>query len=286
MDSKDYYVLITGVSGQLGYDINIELQNRNIKTLAVSSKDLDLTNENMVKELFAKNAFTHVIHCAAYTKVDLAEDEKDIVNDVNVNGTKYLAYECEKLNIPLMFFSTDYVFEGVGCKPYKVYDQQNPKGQYAISKYNAEKIVEKINKFFIIRISWVFGMNGNNFVKTMLKLSESKTELNIVCDQVGSPTYTKDLSKLACDIIFTKEYGIYHATNEGYVSWSDFAREIFKLINKDIKVNDVSTEEYGAKAPRPKNSRLDKSKLLNKGFYLLPTWQDALYRYLKEIGRI
>ena len=283
---KKKYVLVTGATGQLGSDIVDELNRRGIPNIGVGSADLNITDDTAVTKFFNSHKLSYVIHCAAYTKVDLAEDEKKLNFEINVHGTSNIVYECQKNNLPLVYFSTDYVFGGSGDKPFKEDDETNPLCEYANAKYQAEQEVKKLDKYFIIRISWVFGKNGNNFIKTMLKLSETKTELNIVSDQIGSPTYTYDVAKAVVDMISTDKYGIYHLTNEGYVSWADFAREIFKKTNKSVKVNNVTTEEYNAKAKRPKNSRLDKTKSINAGFKKMPTWQDALDRYLKEINVI
>ena len=286
MNNEKKYVLVTGATGQLGSDIVDELNKSNIDNIGIGSAELDITDEEAVSDFFNSHNISYVIHCAAYTKVDLAEDEKDLNYEINVHGTKNLVIECRKKNIPLVFFSTDYIFGGDGDKPFKEDDEANPLCEYAIAKYKAEQEVKKLEKYFIIRISWVFGKNGNNFVKTMIKLSDTKNELNVVSDQIGSPTYTIDAAKAVVDMINTDKYGTYHLTNEGYVSWADFAREIFKKTNKSVKVNNVTTEAYNAKARRPKNSRLDKSKYINAGFKKMPTWQDALDRYLKEIKAI
>lgn len=279
-------ILVTGATGQLGHDIVNELNSRNIPCIGVGSKDLDITDRAFCDEYFATHEISHLIHCAAYTKVDAAEEEKELNHKINVVGTENLAINCEKYDIPMMYFSTDYIFGGEGDKPFKEDDKACPLGEYAKSKYDGELIVRKLKKYFVVRISWVFGLNGNNFIKTMLKLSETKSELKVVCDQIGSPTYTKDLAKLVRDMIVTDKYGIYHASNDGYVSWADFARIIFDKTNRNVKVYDVTTEEYGAKAKRPKNSRLDKSKLIKEGFHNLPPWEDALDRYLKEIRSV
>lgn len=284
MDNDIRYVLVTGATGQLGSDIVKELNSRGIHNIGIGSADLDITDDEAVFNFFNSYKFSYVIHCAAYTKVDMAEDDKDTNYSINVHGTSNIVSQCYKYNIPMMYFSTDYIFGGDGDKPYKEDDKANPLGEYANAKYQAEQEVKKLNRYYIVRISWVFGKNGNNFIKTMIKLSETKKELNIVSDQIGSPTYTVDLASAVSDMIGTEKYGVYHLTNEGFVSWADFAREIFKRINKDIIVHDVTTEEYNAKAKRPKNSRLDKSKYLNAGFKKMPTWQDALDRYLKEIN--
>ncbi len=280
MSDEVRYVLVTGATGQLGSDIVKELNKRGIHNIGISSKDLDITDDEAVFNFFNSYKFSHVIHTAAYTKVDAAEDDKDTNYEVNVHGTENIVGQCYKYNIPMTYFSTDYVFGGEGEKAFKEEDSVNPLSEYANAKYKGETIVKRLKDYFIIRISWVFGKNGNNFVKTMLNLAKTKKELNIVSDQIGSPSYTVDLSKEVIDVILSKKYGVYHITNEGYVSWADFAREIFKLKKIDIKVNDISTEEYNAKAKRPKNSRLDKSKLYREGFAKMPTWQDALYRYL------
>lgn len=283
MDNETRYVLVTGATGQLGSDIVKELNKKNIHNIGIGSADLDITDDEAVFNFFNSYKISFVIHCAAYTKVDMAEDEKDLNYEINVHGTSNIVAQCYKYNIPMMYFSTDYIFGGEGDKPFKEDDVANPLCEYANAKYQAEQEVKKLDRYYIIRISWVFGKNGNNFVKTMIKLSETKTELNIVSDQIGSPTYTVDVAKSIVEMINSDKYGIYHLTNDGYVSWADFAREIFKKTNKNIKVNNVSTEEYNAKAKRPKNSRLDKSKYLSAGFMKMPTWQDALNRYLLEI---
>ena len=284
MDNNIKYVLVTGATGQLGSDIVKELNSRGIHNIGIGSADLDITDDEAVFNFFNSYKFAYVIHCAAYTKVDMAEDDKDANYSINVRGTSNIVSQCYKYNIPMVYFSTDYIFGGDGDKPYKEDDNANPLGEYANAKYQAEQEVKKLDRYYIVRISWVFGKNGNNFIKTMIKLSETRKELNIVSDQIGSPTYTVDLASAVVDMIGTEKYGVYHLTNEGYVSWADFAREIFKKTNRDIVVHDVTTEEYNAKAKRPKNSRLDKSKYLNAGFKKMPTWQDALDRYLKEIN--
>lgn len=284
MDNDIKYVLVTGATGQLGSDIVKELNSRGIHNIGIGSADLDITDDEAVFNFFNSYKFSYVIHCAAYTKVDMAEDDKDTNYSINVHGTSNIVAQCYKYNIPMVYFSTDYIFGGDGDKPYKEDDKANPLGEYANAKYQAEQEVKKLDRYYIVRISWVFGKNGNNFIKTMIRLSETKKELNIVSDQIGSPTYTVDLASAIVDMIGAEKYGVYHLTNEGYVSWADFAREIFKKTNKDMVVHDVTTEEYNAKAKRPKNSRLDKSKYIAAGFKKMPTWQDALDRYLKEIN--
>ena len=277
-------ILITGAKGQLATDIVGALKDeKDINLLLADIDELDITDENKVKKYFDENKIDMVIHTAAWTRVDDAENNKEIVYKINVLGTKYLVDNCDKKNIPMIYFSTDYVFGGEGDKPYKEDDKINPLGYYAVTKYEGEKEVMRLKKYFILRISWVFGKNGNNFINTMLRLSETHDTLTVVNDQVGSPTYTVDVASVIKQFVRSDKYGVYHVTNEGYVSWADFAREIFKKANKNVKVIDVTTEEYNAKAMRPKNSRLDKSKLQANGFEPLPTWQDALSRYLKEI---
>lgn len=276
-------ILVTGATGQLGSDIMAELQKQNLKALGVGSKDLDITNKEDVVKFFENHKICHVIHTAAYTKVDLAETEKELNYKINVIGTKNIVEECKKYDIPMTYFSTDYVFGGEGKDPHKVNDEVKPLCEYAKAKLEGENIVKTLNKCFIIRISWIYGKNGSNFVKTMIKLSKEKKELKIVADQIGSPTYTVDIAKEVVEVIKSEKYGVYHITNEGYVSWADFAREIFKIKNLNVKVIDVTTEEYAAKANRPKNSRLDKSNLYDAGFDIMPTWQDALNRFLAEM---
>lgn len=277
-------ILITGAKGQLGTDITNALKDeKDINLLLVDIQELDITDEAKVKKYFDENNIDMVIHTAAWTRVDDAETNKELVYKVNVLGTKYLVNNCEEKNIAMIYFSTDYVFGGEGNEPYKVDDKKNPLGYYAETKYEGEIEVMRLKKYFILRISWVFGKNGNNFIKTMLKLSENHDTLTVVNDQVGSPTYTVDVANIIKEFVRSDKYGVYHVTNEGYVSWADFAREIFKEANKNVKVIDVTTEEYNAKAKRPKNSRLDKSKLVENGFHLLPTWQDALKRYLRSL---
>ncbi|MCQ2609210.1 MAG: dTDP-4-dehydrorhamnose reductase [Lachnospiraceae bacterium] len=281
-------VLVTGAKGQLGSDIVAELNKRHIECMGIDIQELDITKKEDVIRFFDEHDFDRVIHCAAWTQVDKAEDDeyKDLVYKINVEGTRNLAENCKRKDIPIMYFSTDYVFGGEGDKPYNVDDKKNPLGVYADTKYKGElAIIENVSKFFIIRISWVFGDNGVNFIKTMLKLSETHDKLTVVADQIGSPTYTIDLSVLVADMIVTEKYAVYHATNEGYVSWADFAREIFKEASKKVEVVDVTTEEYGAKANRPKNSRLDKSTLDKAGFKRLPSWQDATKRFIEKLER-
>jgi dTDP-4-dehydrorhamnose 3,5-epimerase/reductase len=277
-------VLVTGVNGQLGYDVVKRLTELRIEAIGVDRNYFDLTNEVETKDYIVNYKPDVVIHCAAYTAVDIAEDDQETCFNVNVNGTKYIAEACKKIDAKMVYISTDYVFDGLGDNPQPVDKPTKPINYYGYSKEQGEKIVkELIDKHFIIRTSWVYGLNGHNFVKTMLKLAETKSELNVVSDQIGVPTYTKDLAVLICDIIQTTKYGTYHGVNEGYCSWHEFALKIFELSKKEIKVNPVPTREYPTKAKRPLNSRLSKDNLDKSGFKRLPNWEDALSRYLQEL---
>lgn len=279
-------ILVTGYTGQLGYDVVKYGKNYGLEMIGVGREDFDITDENAVFSYVKKLKPDSIIHCAAYTSVDKAEEDKEICWNINVEGTKNLVNIARKLDIKFMYISTDYVFNGKGKEPYKESDKPQPLGYYGLTKFKGEEVVrELLDKWFIVRISWVFGINGNNFVKTMLRLAETNREVNVVNDQVGSPTYTADLSKLLIEMIKTEKYGIYHATNEGFCSWADFAEEIFKVANLNVKVNHIKTEEYPTKAVRPKNSRLSKQKLIDNGFTVLPTWQDAVKRYINELLR-
>ncbi len=281
-------ILVTGVNGQLGHDVVNQLKSRGHHPVGVDIGEMDITDCESVADVLSNVNPDAVIHCAAWTAVDSAEDNEDKVRLVNAYGTENIAKQCKKLGCKLMYLSTDYVFDGQGnapwhpdCKNYKplnVYGQTKLEGELAVSGL--------VDKFFIVRIAWVFGKNGNNFIKTMLRLSETHNTLRVVNDQIGTPTYTFDLARLLVDMVETEKYGYYHATNEGgYISWAEFAEAIFKTANKNVKVIPVSTKEYGlSKAVRPFNSRLDKSKLIENGFKPLPAWQDALKRYLEEIN--
>lgn len=294
-------VLVTGVGGQLGYDVMNELAKRGHECIGADILDrekivlpyayqqLDITNMDAVHYILKKMSPDAVIHCAAWTAVDAAEEEdnKAKVFSINVDGTRYIAEACRDLGAKIMYISTDYVFDGQGTEPWQpdckdyaplnVYGQTKLEGELAVS--------ELLTKYFIVRIAWVFGKNGNNFIKTMLNVGKKFDTLRVVNDQIGTPTYTLDLARLLVDMIETDKYGYYHATNEGgYISWYDFACEIFKQAGYDTKIVPVTTAEYGlSKAKRPFNSRLDKTKLVENGFEPLPTWQDALKRYLKEL---
>lgn len=273
---------VTGASGQLGYDVCRELNKRNIEHRGVSSKELNITDEDAVRKCLLAYQPDAVIHCAAYTKVDLAEDEPEKCWAVNVDGTRSIAAVCRELGAKLIYISTDYVFPGTGENFYEVTDPVNPCNVYGASKLAGELAVRSLlEKYFIVRISWVFGRNGNNFVQTMLRLAETRSEISVVADQIGSPTYTVDLAPLLCDLVQTEKYGVYHATNEGVCSWADFAEEIFRCAGKKMKVDHIPTSAYPTKAVRPLNSRMSKCELETAGFGCMPDWKDALARYLK-----
>lgn len=277
-------VLVTGVKGQLGYDVMNELKKRGHTGIGVDIEEMDITDPAACEKVITEANVEAVIHCAAYTAVDAAEDNAELCTRVNGYGTENIASVCEKLNLKMMYISTDYVFDGQGTRPWEPDDERHPLNVYGQSKYEGELAVTKhVKKFFIVRIAWVFGVNGKNFIKTMLRLGKERGAVSVVSDQIGSPTYTYDLAVLLVDMIETEKYGFYHATNEGLCSWYEFAVEIFRQAGMDVKVTPVSSEEYPAKAKRPFNSRMSKEKLTANGFRKLPTWQDALGRYLKQI---
>lgn len=300
---------VTGVGGQLGHDVMNELISRgyegigsDIQSVYSGSQDgsavtkapyrmLDITDKEAVEKVITESKPDVVIHCAAWTAVDMAEDDDKIakVRSINADGTRNIAEICQKLDCKMIYISTDYVFDGQGTEPWKPdCKDYKPLNVYGQTKLEGELAVSSIlQKYFIVRIAWVFGLNGNNFIKTMLKVGKNHDVLRVVNDQIGTPTYTYDLARLLVDMSETEKYGYYHATNEGgYISWYDFAREIFNQAGYKTEVIPVTTEEYGlSKAARPFNSRLDKSKLIENGFRPLPTWQDALSRYLKEIEK-
>ena len=300
-------IFVTGVAGQLGHDVMNELKKRGYEGIGsdvaaeyagiqdgsavtkMAYVSLDITDKAVVEKTLEEIQPDVVVHCAAWTAVDMAEDDDKVakVRAVNAGGTENIALVCKKLNCKMVYLSTDYVFDGQGetpwdpdCKDYKpmnVYGQTKLEGELAVSG--------NLDKYFIVRIAWVFGVNGKNFIKTMLNVGKTHDTVRVVKDQIGTPTYTYDLARLLVDMIETDTYGYYHATNDGgYISWYDFTCEIYRQAGYDTKVIPVTTEEYGlSKAARPFNSRLDKSKLVKNGFTPLPTWQDALSRYLKEI---
>ena len=277
-------VLVTGVKGQLGYDVVKELEKREIEAVGVDIEEMDITDADCVNRVIREASPDAVIHCAAYTAVDAAEDNEELCRKVNAEGPRNIAGVCKELDIKMIYISTDYVFDGKGERPWEPEDERHPLNVYGQTKYEGELAVQNtLEKYFIVRIAWVFGVNGKNFIKTMLRLAETHDHLTVVNDQYGSPTYTYDLARLLVDMVLTEKYGIYHATNEGICTWYEFACEIFKQAGITIEVTPVSSKEYPAKAKRPENSRMSKDKLEANGFVRLPSWQDALGRYLKEI---
>lgn len=277
-------VLVTGVKGQLGYDVVKRLNALGVENKGVDIEDFDLTDENAVLNAVCDYAPDVVVHCAAYTAVDAAEDNRDLCYNVNVLGTRNIAYACRELDAKMVYISTDYVFGGQGENFFLPSDKKEPINWYGETKSLGEdEVTRLLKKFFIIRISWVFGKNGKNFVKTMLRLGAERDELTVVGDQIGSPTYTVDLATLICDMISTEKYGIYHATNEGVCSWAEFTEEIIAQAGLKAKVKHILSSEYPSRAARPFNSRMSKDKLTENGFKKLPSWQDALKRYLDEL---
>lgn len=277
-------VLVTGVKGQLGYDVMNELKKRGLEAVGADIEEMDITDEESVNRFIMAAKPDAVIHCAAYTAVDAAEENEDICRRVNADGTRNIAKVCKELDCKMIYISTDYVFDGQGSRPWEPDEERHPLNVYGQTKYEGELAVQELlEKYFIVRIAWVFGVNGKNFVKTMLNLAQTHDTLTVVNDQYGSPTYTYDLARLLVDMVQTDKYGIYHATNEGICTWYEFACEIFKQANVAVKVLPVSAAEYRAKAKRPENSRMSKEKLTENGFERLPSWQDALGRYLAVI---
>src|SRR5690554_6158630 len=270
-------VLVTGAKGQLGYDVVRVLMENNIDHLGIDIDELDITIEDEVIRCVKEYKTTIIVHCVAYISVDKAEDNKELVYKINVLGTRYLVEAAKQLNSKFVYISTDYVFDGNGEKPFAVNDNPAPVNYYGESKYAGELEVSNVlTKFYIIRISWVFGINGHNFIKTMLKLAETRNELTVVSDQVGSPTYTYDLSYAIYELINSNDYGIHHITNEGFCSWNEFSKEIFKQANKDVNVKPILTKDYPTRAKRPLNSKMIKNKIK------LRPWQEALNHFLKE----
>lgn len=276
-------ILVTGAAGQLGYDVCRVLAERRMEYRGMPSWELDVTDQDAVRKTLAAFRPDGVINCAAYTKVDQAEDEPEECWAVNADGVRNLALGCREAGAKLLHISTDYVFSGDGTHFYSPDDDVNPQSVYGKSKLAGELAARSIlEKCFIVRTSWAFGRSSLNFVKTLLRLAQTRTEVSVVCDQVGSPTATADLALLLCDMVAADRYGAYHATNEGVCSRVEFAKEIFRLAGKNVRVNAVSTSEYPARAARPLNSRMSKDKLEKMGFHRLPPWQDALERYLKK----
>lgn len=275
-------VLVTGASGQLGYDVCRELTRRGIVNRGVDIEELDITDGNAVGAFIDDYSPDALIHCAAWTAVEAAEDDPERARKVNTDGTRNIAAACERIGTGMMYISTDYVFPGTGELYYEPDDPTGPLNVYGRTKLDGERAVrEQLSRYFIVRISWAFGRNGNNFVKTMLQLAKMRDKIRVVCDQIGSPTYTADVAPLLCDMIETEKYGTYHATNEGVCSWAELAREIFKIAGIPVKVEPVLSDEYSARAVRPLNSRLSKDKLVANGFPRLPDWHDAVERFLK-----
>lgn len=282
-------VLVTGAKGQLGHDVIAELNKRNHVAIGVDIEEMDITDAESVNRVICGERPDAVIHCAAWTAVDAAEDKenREKVFAINALGTEHIAKACKDIDAKMLYISTDYVFDGQGETPWKPDDKNYaPLNVYGESKLKGELAVSGIlGKYFVVRIAWVFGLNGKNFIKTMLSVGKTHDSVRVVSDQVGTPTYTVDLSRLLVDIIETEKYGYYHATNEGgFISWYDFTKEIYRQAGYKTQVIPVTTAEYGlSKAKRPFNSRLDKSKLTENGFIPLPPWQDAVKRYLKEL---
>lgn len=279
-------VLVTGINGQLGHDVMRELEKRGHEAVGVDIEEMDITDAACVRRVMTRTVPEAVIHCSAYTAVDRAEEEVELCRRVNAEGTKNVAEVCAELDCKLLYLSTDYIFSGEGERPWEPGDEPDPLNVYGLTKYEGEQeIKSRINKFFIVRISWVFGVNGNNFIKTMLRLGRENGAVRVVDDQIGSPTYTYDLAVLLVDMIETEKYGEYHATNEGVCSWYEFAKEIFAVAGmSEVEVTPVSSEEFPVKAKRPKNSRMSKEELIKNGFNKLPSWQDAVKRYVPLVA--
>jgi dTDP-4-dehydrorhamnose reductase len=276
--------LVTGITGQLGHDVLKELIKRGYTdVLPIGRNEMNIEDKEQVEEIITNYKPDIIFHCAAYTAVDKAEEEKEACAKVNVEGTKYIAEAAKKVGSKLIYISSDYVFDGTKNSPYEITDTPNPKSIYGLTKYKGELEALKNDKTFVVRTSWVFGINNKNFVKTMLNQVGKRTEVNVVNDQIGSPTYTVDLARLLVDMALTDKYGIYQAHNEGYISWYDFACAIFKTNGIDMKVNAIPTSAYPTEAQRPLYSAMSTSSIIENGFTLLPTWEDALERYKEEL---
>lgn len=277
-------VLVTGFNGQLGYDVVKELKSRQIECIGTDLQDFDITDREATLKYIKEYSPDVIVHCAAYTAVDRAEDDEEVCQKVNVDGSENLAIAARETGAKILYVSTDYVYAGDGDEPFEVTDPTAPKSVYGRTKLEGENAVKMhTDKYFIVRTSWVFGINGNNFVKTMLRLGAERDELNVVADQIGSPTYTPDLARLISDLIVTEKYGTYHGTNENFCSWAEFAAAIMALSGRNAKINPIPSSQYPAKAKRPLNSRLSKACLDRAGIKHLPTWQDALGRYIEEL---
>jgi dTDP-4-dehydrorhamnose reductase len=274
-------ILVTGAAGQLGHDVVAELTRRGGTCMGIDINELDITDADAVNRYIANLHPSCVIHCAAYTAVDKAEDEPELCMRVNAGGTENIARACREAGAEMIYISTDYVFGDDGDAPYETDAPKAPLSVYGKSKLAGEEaVLRHLDKYYIVRISWVFGEHGNNFVKTMLKLAETRDKINVVNDQIGSPTYTPDLAVLLCDMALSGKYGVYHATNEGFCSWAEFAEEIMRVSGSKCRVKPIPTEQYPTKAVRPRNSRLSKESLDRAGFEPLPEWRDALGRFL------
>ena len=277
-------VLVTGAKGQLGRDLMNELKRQGLEGIGVDVEEMDITDPEKCRSVIGQAGADAVIHCAAYTAVDAAEDQAELCRKINGEGTRNVAEACRDAGVKLMYISTDYVFDGEGTRPWEPDDERAPLNVYGQTKYEGELAIEELlDRYYIIRIAWVFGAAGKNFIKTMLRLGREKGAVSVVNDQVGSPTYTYDLARLLVDMVQTEHYGRYHATNEGECIWYEFACEIFRQAGLEVQVTPVSSEAFAAKAKRPANSRMSKEKLTEKGFVRLPDWQDALKRFLKVI---
>lgn len=278
-------IIVTGSKGQLGSDVVAQLNKNGMQAIEADLPELDITDAAAVEAFISESNADGVIHCAAYTNVDTAESENALCLKINYQGTLNLAESCKKHGLKLLYISTDYVFSGEGTEPFETDSPKVPCNFYGKSKLEGEKAVQEIcSEYFIVRISWVFGENGKNFVKTMLRLANERDGISVVSDQIGSPTYTKDLAKLLCDMIATDKYGVYHATNEGCCSWAEFASAIMEYAKKDTKIIPIKSSEYKSVAVRPANSRLSKKSLDINGFERLPSWNDALKRFLENIN--
>jgi dTDP-4-dehydrorhamnose reductase/dTDP-4-dehydrorhamnose 3,5-epimerase len=276
--------MVTGVNGQLGHDVTMQLKEKDFDVIAPRRDELDLINKEQVKKYILKEKPDVIIHCAAYTAVDKAEDEKDLCYLVNIEGTRAVAEAAKDINAKVVYVSTDYVFDGQGQEPHTEEKETNPINYYGSTKEQGAKIVKaELDNYFIVRTSWVYGLNGNNFVGTMLKLAKSRKEINVVSDQIGAPTYTKDLAAFIVDLVQSNKYGIYHGVNEGYCSWHEFAISIFEKSGIDMKVNPISSDDYPTKAKRPLNSRLSKENTDKAGIDRMPHWQDAITRFIEEL---
>lgn len=283
--------LVTGASGQLGYDVKRELLSRGVAESDIATPratEMDITDAQAVENYVENFRPDVIIHCAAYTNVDGAESDAETCRKVNVDGAKNLVAAAAKVDAKIIYISTDYVFDGESSEPYDVDDAANPQSVYGQTKYEGELAVQEYSKHFIVRTAWVFGINGKNFVRTMLKVAHGRAEVSVVDDQVGSPTYTVDLAKFLVDLSESDRYGTYHATNEGFCSWAEFTEEIYRAAGVDTKVNKVSTDEYvklagRPQAKRPHYSKLNKDCIERNGFTRLPSWQDATKRYIAEL---